>query len=129
MAGSSKGKGASKDEKDYRLIAEHHMVFEGPKPSEKWPPQYANIFREVHEIDRVRYKEYDRNEKRDLLTVSEMKRKALNLTTLSFELREDRENEDTWRFETEPVIVGRFELDVVWYATSLPAVALSFVND
>jgi hypothetical protein len=129
MAGNSKGKGASKDQEDHRFIAEHHMVFEGPKPSEKWPPQYANIFREVHEIDRVRYNEYDQNEKRDLLTVSEMKRKALDLTTLSFELREDRENEDTWRLETEPVIVSRFELDVVWYATSYPAVPLSFVKD
>ena len=129
MARKSKGKGACEENKNHELIADHDIVFEGPKPSEKWPPQYANIFREVHEIDRVRYNEYDQNEDRGLLTVSEVKGKAVRLTTVSSDLREDGENEDTWRLHTEPVIVNRFELEVAWYAIPCPAIGLLFVKD
>lgn len=114
MAGKSKDKGASEKEKYHNLIAEHKIVFEGPTPSEQWPLQYAHIFREVHELDRIRYNEYVPNRNRGFLTVSEVKVKAVRLTKVSYELREGGENENTWRLRTEPILLDRFEDEIAW---------------
>lgn len=107
-----------KRDKDRKLTAEQHrelaeeynICFDGPTPPSSWPVQYAEIFRNIRDIERLRYDEYGPNEKRGML----MKDRVVRLTRIAYNCRKQRENEATWRGHTEPEVVSRFDAEVVW---------------
>jgi hypothetical protein len=101
-------------EKHRGLIEEYDVCFDGPIPPSSWPVQYMDIFRNIRDIERLRYDEYGANEKRGMLSVGEMKERVLRLIRIAYNCRKQRENEATWRGHTEPEVVSRFNAEVVW---------------
>jgi hypothetical protein len=101
-------------EKHRSLIEEYDICFDGPIPSSRWPTQYVDIFRPLHDIKHLRYEEYKPNERRAILTVAEMKDRIARLNRIASNCRKQLENEATWRGLTEPEIVSRLAAEVTW---------------
>jgi len=101
-------------EQHRELVEEYNIYFDGPIPPSSWPVQYTEIFRNIRDIQHLRYDEYGPNEKRGPSTVTQMKNRVLNLNRIAYTCRKQRENEATWRGQTEPEIVFRFGVEVVW---------------
>jgi hypothetical protein len=100
---------------NYRgLIEEHDVFFDGPVPPSCWPTQYADIFRNIRDIERLRFDEYGPNENRGTLSVAEMKDRVVRLIRIAYNCLRQRENEPTWRGHTEPEVISRFNAEVVW---------------
>ena len=96
------------------LIQHNHIVFEGPRPSSCWPPQFAEIFKQIQEVRHERYQDYRPSETRGISDVEELKSRVRKLNIDAYECRRDRMNESGWRFKIEYKIVSRFEAEVVW---------------
>jgi hypothetical protein len=114
MSRRTKANKVSEKELLRQLIKDYGIVFEGPRPPQQWPSHYAGVFSEIHNIGRVRFDEYSPGENRGLLTVAQVKDRVVTLNEIAYHLRQNKDNEQTWRLETEPLIMSRFDDEVAW---------------
>jgi hypothetical protein len=114
MSRPNKANKISEKELLRQRIRDYGIVFEGPRPSQQWPSHYAGVFSKIHNIDRVRFDEYRPDENRGLLAVAQVKDRVVTLNEIAYHLRQNRENEQTWRLQTEPLIMSRFNSEVEW---------------
>ncbi|KAF9888430.1 hypothetical protein FE257_008708 [Aspergillus nanangensis] len=106
-------------QKQHALIQKYNISIEGPIRSHDWPRNYASLFGLVRDIEKIRYEEYYQadleNDNQRLLHVAQMRNRVSKLVSQAHRLRESLDNEETWRLETEHLVLERFTTEVDWW--------------
>ncbi|EER25114.1 hypothetical protein CPC735_017160 [Coccidioides posadasii C735 delta SOWgp] len=100
-------------EKERRLVDQHNIKFDGPIQPSEWPTSYAQIFRKVRDIEKVRSDEYCSSQRNDLLEAQRNRNfnRASNLVNAAYECRISSLDEENWRRKTEDFLLKRFSSD------------------
>jgi hypothetical protein len=97
-----------------QLIAKYNIVFEGPSRPQKWPLQYASVFAKIRDIRRIQFDEYGPSENRGFLNVTQLKRAVVHINRVAHRCRKNQSNEWEWRTSIEPLIMSRFNAELMW---------------
>jgi hypothetical protein len=108
----------SSPEQQRALLEKYNISIEGPVRPRDWPEKYSSIFALVRDAEKVCYEVYYRTDVRNdiarLLQVAHMSNRVEELVSRAYNLRMTSANEETWRMETEELILQRFKAEVDW---------------
>ncbi|KAL2866007.1 uncharacterized protein BJX67DRAFT_382389 [Aspergillus lucknowensis] len=106
----------SSPEQQRGLLSKYNISIEGPIRPRDWPVKYAPIFGLVRDAERLRYEDYYRtdvgNDIPRRVQVAQMSNRVEELVSRAYSLRMSLANEETWRMETEDLILQRFKAEV-----------------
>ncbi|CEL08099.1 hypothetical protein ASPCAL11252 [Aspergillus calidoustus] len=106
----------SSPEQQRALLEKYNISIEGPVRPRDWPEKYSSIFALVRDAEKVCYEVYYRTDVRNdiarLLQVAQMSNRVEELVSRAYNLRMTSANEETWRMETEELILQRFKAEV-----------------
>jgi hypothetical protein len=106
---------SKQEERD--LIEKHRIKFEGPVSSASWPEQNSAIFTSIRQIENIRYNTYLEQIQTNTPEGTQMAKtvgKANRLVRAAYHCRHIEANEDTWRAQTEFILLARFEEETEW---------------
>ncbi|KAL3487146.1 hypothetical protein BJX62DRAFT_228223 [Aspergillus germanicus] len=97
----------SNPEQQRALLEKYNISVEGPVRPRDWPEKYSSIFALVRDAEKVRYEDYYRTD-----VGNDLARLLQELVSRAYNLRMSSANEETWRMETEDLILQRFKAEV-----------------
>ncbi|KAL4984163.1 hypothetical protein BDW68DRAFT_193791 [Aspergillus falconensis] len=115
------GSGARKlsPQGQHTLIRKYSISIDGPIRRQDWPQRYAPIFGLVRDMERVRYDDYltkdNAGDDARIVFVGNMCNRVNKIVSRAYALRASLDNEETWRYRTEHLILERFETDPKCY--------------
>ncbi|KAL3464330.1 hypothetical protein BJX64DRAFT_95106 [Aspergillus heterothallicus] len=106
----------SSPEQQRALLAKYRISIDGPLRPRDWPEKYASIFGLVRDAEKLRYEDYYRtdvgNDIPRRVQVAQMSNRVEELVSRAYSLRMSLANEETWRMETENLVLQRFKAEL-----------------
>ncbi|KAL4756631.1 uncharacterized protein BDW70DRAFT_165864 [Aspergillus foveolatus] len=103
-------------QEQHALIRKYGISIDGPLRRQDWPQRYAPLFGLVRDIKKVQYDDYVAKDcggdAARVIILSNMCNRVLKIVNQARALRASLENEETWRLQTEHLILERFQTDL-----------------
>ncbi|KAL4813114.1 hypothetical protein BDW67DRAFT_193043 [Aspergillus spinulosporus] len=103
-------------QEQHALIRKYGISIDGPLRRQDWPQRYAPLFGLVRDIERVQYDDYlvkdCGGDDARVILLSNMCNRVMKIVNQARALRASLENGETWRLQTEHLILERFQIDL-----------------
>ncbi|KAL3429084.1 hypothetical protein BDV09DRAFT_190431 [Aspergillus tetrazonus] len=103
-------------QEQHALIRKYGISIDGPLRRQDWPQRYAPLFGLVRDIEKVQYDDYVvkdcAGDDARVILLSNMCNRVVKIVNQARALRASLENEETWRLQTEHLILERFQTDL-----------------